>query len=184
VGPERLWQTARNRSSRSRQPVLGGSAGLPSPIARASVVGVACAALGALAIAGCGSSSSKPEPGDAAFMSSVNAACQAATAEAQAIKKTNGRGSVALYYAHLDPIAHALLLKFNAVTAPPGKQAEYAKMLSLWRKEIALAVARSKAVKAGNERQSLTLDEEGHNVDTQFDAAANALGLTECGRNL
>jgi hypothetical protein len=184
VGPGRLWQTARNRSSSSSPPVLRGPAGLLSPIAGANVAGMACAALGALALVGCGSSSSKPEPGESAFVASANAACQAATTAAQAIKKPNGRGSVSLYYAHLDPIAHDLLQKLTALTPPPAKQAEYAKLLDLWRKEIVLASARAKAAKAGDERQSAILDEEGHSVDTQFDSTANALGLTECSRNL
>ena len=184
MGPGRLWKTARNGTSRSRGPLLRGSADWSSPIAAAKLAGAACAALGVLVIAGCGSSSSNSEPGNAAFVASVNAACQAATAEAQALKKPNGAGSVAVYYARLGPIASTLLSKFNSTTPPPGKQEEYSKLVSLWRKEIALATARAKAVKAGNQRESLTLDEEGHSVDTQFDATANALGLNECSRNL
>jgi len=184
VGPGRLWKSARNSANRSRRPLLRGSAEWPSPVAGAKLAGAACVALGVLVIAGCGSSSSNSEPGDSAFVASVNAACQAATAEAQALKKPNGPGSVAVYYARLGPIASTLLSKFNSTTPPPGKQEEYSRLVSLWRKEIALAAARSKAVKAGNQRESLTLDEEGHSGDTQFDAAANALGLNECSRNL
>lgn len=180
----RVWQTIGNSKSMRRPAARGRLANFQPFIARARVGGLACLALGAaLAIAGCGSSS-KPEAGATAFVSSANAACQAAFAQALAIKKPNRSGEVPTYVAHLDPIARNLLEKLTALTAPAAKQAQYTKMLALWRQEISLASARSQAVKAGDERRSQTLDEEGHNVDSQFDSTATALGLTVCARNL
>jgi soluble lytic murein transglycosylase-like protein len=136
-----------------------------------------------LAIAGCGSSS-KTEPGESAFVSNANTACRTAYTRAQAIKKPTSAAEVPAYVAQLKPIAHELLEKLTALSPPAAKQAEYTKMLALWRQEISLADARSAALKSGDERHSETLDEEGHNTDTQFDHAATTLGLTVCASNL
>jgi hypothetical protein len=139
---------------------------------------------GALAIAGCGGSSSSAEPADSAFVSSGNAACQAAYSASLAVKKPRKAGEVPTYVAKLNPIALNLLVKLNTLTPPAGKQSEYTKMLALWRQEISLASARSAALAAGNERRGQALDEEGHGVDVQFDNAATVLGLTACAHNL
>jgi hypothetical protein len=169
------------RSGRPRGAVRP-RAGLPFAAAKASVGAAVCLAAGTLAIAGCGSSKSEPE--DTAFVSNANAACRAAFAEAQALKTPRHPNEIPTRVAHLDPIAYSLLSKLNAVSPPPTKQAEFTRMLNLWRQEISLAAARAAAIKAGNIHRAVAINEEGHSVDIQFDSAATNLGLSECSRNL
>jgi hypothetical protein len=185
VDSGRVWQTTSKHNYR------GGGEGRPEPASwlrvrgRASVAGIACIAIGAaLAIAGCGGSSSSAEPTDSAFVSSGNAACKTAFSQALAVKKPARSSEVPAYVAQLNPIAYTLLAKLNALSPPPGKTTEYTKMLALWRQEISLATARGAALKAGDERRGQAIDEEGHGVDQQFDNAATVLGLTVCAHNL
>jgi hypothetical protein len=138
--------------------------------------------MGTLAVAACGSS--KSEPADTAFVSNANAACRAAFAEAQALKRPSNPSEIPTHVARLDPIAYSLLSKLNAVAPPAAKQAEFTRMMNLWRQEISLAAARAAAIKAGNQHQAVKINEEGHNVDVQFGSAATNLGLVECARNL
>jgi hypothetical protein len=178
----RVLQNVRSRGSKSGRQAKRWAI-LPGPALKANMGGAACLLLGIIAIAGCGSSS-KSEPVDTAFVTSANAACQTAFAESEAFKRPAGPRGFPAYAAHLDPIAKGLLVRLSALTPPPGKRAQYAKLLALWHQEALLAVARSEAIKAGDERRSRGVNEEGHNVDAQFDSAATELGLTECARKL
>jgi hypothetical protein len=141
-----------------------------------------CLALGTLGVAGCGSSKSEPE--DTAFVSSANAACRAAFAEAQALKSARNPSEIPARVNRLNPIAYSLLSKLNSVSPPAAKQAEFTRMLNLWRQEISLAATRAAAIKAHALHRAAAINEEGHNIDVQFDSAAANLGLTECSRNL
>jgi hypothetical protein len=141
-----------------------------------------CLALPTLAIAACGSSKSEPE--DTAFVSSANAACRVAVAEAQALKPPRSPSEIPARIARLNPIAYSLLSKLNSVSPPAAKQAEFTRMLNLWRQEISLAAARAAAIKAGAQHRATAINQEGHSVDTQFESAATNLGLMECARNL
>jgi hypothetical protein len=144
---------------------------------------VSIAAGAALAIAGCGSSSHS-EAGDTAFVSSGNAACKTAYSQSLAVKRPTSAAEVSAYYAKLNPIAVSLLAKLQALKPPSGQEGEYTKMLTLWQQELHLAAARSAALKAGDERHGQALNEEGHNIDTQFGKAATNVGLTVCARYL
>jgi hypothetical protein len=138
---------------------------------------------GALAIAGCGSSSHS-EAGNTAFVSTGNAACHTAYTESLAVKKPTSLAGVSTYVAKLNPIALGLLAKLQALKPPSGQQTEYTKMLTLWQQELHLAAARAAALKAGDERHGQTLNEQGQNVDSQFVKAATTVGLTVCAHYL
>jgi hypothetical protein len=186
VDSGRVLGTVRSRKGVSSRSARAGAGKLHASRSTASVWAAVCVVLGAAAaVAGCGSSSSsKAETGQSAFVSNANAACKTASTRSQAIKKPTSTASVSTYVAQLDPIAHELLEKLNALSPPAGQQAEYTKMIALWQREIALASERSDALKSGDEARGATLDEEGHNVDQQFDHAATTLGLTVCAANL
>jgi hypothetical protein len=117
-------------------------------------------------------------------VSTANAACRAAFAEAQALKAARNPSEIPARIGRLNPIAYSLLSKLNSDSPPAAKQAEFTRMLNLWRQEISLAAARGAAIKAGALARASAINEEGHNVDRQFDSAATNLGLTECARNL
>jgi hypothetical protein len=139
-------------------------------------------ALGTLAVAGCGSSKSEPE--DTAFVSNANAACRAAFAEARALKAARNPSEIPARIGRLNPIVYSLLSKLNSDSPPAAKQAEFTRMLNLWRQEISLGAARAAAIKAGDQHRAAAINEEGRNVDSQFVSAATNLGLTECARKL
>jgi hypothetical protein len=180
----RVWETISKPKDTVSSADRRGSAPRPQARGKAGVAWVASIAIGgALAIAGCGSSSHS-EAGDTAFVSSGNAACQTAYSQSLALKKPTSAAGVSTYYAKLNPIALSLLAKLETLKPPSGQQGEYIKMLTLWQQELHLAAARTAALKAGDERHGQTLDEEGHNVDTQFDKAATTVGLTVCARYL
>ena len=179
---ESLLQAVNEVGRRPGGAVPRGS-GATSRRARTRTFVAGALALSVLLLAGCGSSS-KSEPGDEAFIASANAACETATAEAEKVVKPSGLADVPRYVAQLDPIAQKLLSSLTALTPPAAKQAPYAKMLGYWRQEMSSAQARSKLAKAGDAQREKSLNDEAHQFDLQFDAAATEVGLQACARDI
>jgi len=177
-----LLQAAENVGQRASGPVPRGLGAVPWR-RRGTVLVAVCLALGALLLAGCGSSS-KSEPGSEAFIASANAACETATAEAQKVTKPAALSDVPAYVSQLEPIAQKLLSSLTALTPPASKQADYNKMLGFWRQEMSSAITRGKLAKAGDAQREQSLNEEAHQFDLQFDAAATEVGLAACARNI
>jgi hypothetical protein len=143
-----------------------------------------CVVLGTLALAGCGSSSSSSEPGTAAFVSGANAACEAAYAEALRFKAPHALSEVPAYERHNTAIANKMLGDLMTLSPPKGKQAEFEKMLGIWKQQIQVALARGQAAQAGDEKRNVAYREELRQLDRQFDSVAGNLGLAACSRNV
>jgi hypothetical protein len=140
----------------------------------------ACAVIGVLALAGCGSSSTSVTPADTAFINQANGACRTAYAKERAVRPPNGGNESSKQVVSTAPklavIAQAMLGQLSALTPPASEQGEYDKMLSAWRREIAAAATGDKKTLTEERSQVLSLAEE-------FDSAATKLGLTVCAGN-
>ncbi len=121
----RLWQAVRNTTRGSYPAVWGGSAGLLPAIARGKVGAVVCVALSALAIGGCGSSSSKPEQGagrpavENAGKLEINANPEGQLAYTTD-KATATAGAVTITMANMSGVPHNIAIEPGAHGATPG----------------------------------------------------------------
>jgi hypothetical protein len=150
--------------------------------------------LGVLALAGCGSSSSSSSSSssaaagtNSAFITAANGACRTAYAKERALKASSGGAEtpkeIASNTAKLATIAQAMLGQLTALTPPASQQAEYNKMLDAWRKEIAVALVRGQAAKAGNAKSVSEDKSKLVPLAEEFDEAATKLDLAVCAGN-
>jgi hypothetical protein len=140
---------------------------------------VPAAALTALAIAGCGSSSSNS---DASFISKVNAICASGQAQANAVTqpKSNSAAEVTPFLKATLPIAQSQLTSLKAITPPSDKKADYQAGLDNQDKQIALVQQAITAGDAGNASQLQQDLGQLSTLSAQGDTLATKIGVTSC----
>jgi len=157
-----------------------------------------CAA-SAIAVAGCGSSSTTASTGASGasgatgasgaalsqteFVSQANAICADVNNQIQALKApSSDLGSIATFASEGLGIVKPALQKFQGMTPPANLQAKWDAFLSQGQTQISAEEALQSAAQAGNTAQVQAAVAK---IKSQHsDAPARALGLTECAKNV
>jgi hypothetical protein len=160
-----------------------------------------CVAVGALAFAGCGGGSSTGTTGASGasgasgsaplsqsdFVSQANAVCKANNDQVEALKAPSTTASVQDQVPTLEQniaIANDTYTKLSAITPPSDLQAKYADFLSSGKSQIALANQVLDAAKANDTGKIQQIATKINADKAKTDSAAEALGLTECAKDV
>ena len=154
-----------------------------------------CVVLGALAVAGCGSSSSSTTGASGAsgasgsaplsqseFVSQANAVCKQYQGAYGALKPpSNNPSDIAAYFAQLLPLANRAHAQLVALTPPSDLQAKYTQYLSDQKSQIGLVEDVEKAAKTGDASKASAALQRLEAGAGQINSQAQDLGLTVCG---
>jgi hypothetical protein len=139
----------------------------------------ATAALGLLLV-GCGAAKGTPD-----FVAKANAICAGANRQVEALptQADTLRGLVASVSAEV-PLAQAELTKLKALTAPSGKEAIFAKVLTNLGAELAAVQQIIKDARHSRTSAIAAIGQRMAPVANELDSEAIALGVTQCTKNV
>ncbi len=155
-----------------------------------------CIALGALAVAGCGSSSSSSSSSttgasgasgsaplsQSEFVSQANAACKQYQDAYGALKPaSNSTSDVAAYAAQGLALANRAYAQLAALTPPSDLQAKYTQYLSDTKSQLGVFQDMESAAKAGDTSKMNAVLQKLEAGAGQVNSEAQDLGLTVCG---
>ena len=162
---------------------------------------VSCAAIGALAIAGCGGGSDTTSSGASGasgasggtplsqeeFVSQANAVCAEANDKTEALKalpSSPTTADVATFTAQSIEIANSSYAALAAITPPSDLQAKYDQWLAAGKAQIAIATKLEQAAKADDTNQVKSIAQQMSSAGDKNNAVATDLGLTECAKDV
>jgi hypothetical protein len=160
---------------------------------------VACAAVGALAFAGCGGGSDSTTTGASGasgasgtalsqdeLVSQANAACKEANDKVAALKAPAQGDLSAAGDTVVEEIAiiTPTISTLSGLTPPSDMQADYSAWLSDQKAQVALATQFASVAKSGDTAKAQALASQIEAGSTKNDSEAKALGLTECAKNV
>jgi hypothetical protein len=161
-----------------------------------------CLAVGALAFAGCGGSSSTTSATGASgasgasgsaplsqsdFVSQANAACKEGNDKIEALTALPSNpdlNDLASLTAEQITIANEVYGKLSAITPPSDLQSKYDAYLANGKSQIAVAQQLESAAKSGDTSQVKTLAQKLGAGTDQGNSDAKALGLAECAKQV
>jgi hypothetical protein len=160
---------------------------------------IACVALGAGVLAGCGGSDSSTTAGASGasgasggtplsqdeFVSQANAACKEANDKINALKppSSSDLSAVAPILAQEVAIFGDTVAKLTAITPPSDQQAQYDAWLSDIKGSVAQATELAAVAKTGDTAKAQALAQKLQTANDKANAGAKDLGLTECAKN-
>lgn len=160
---------------------------------------IACVAVGAGVLAGCGGGSDSSTTAGASgasgasggtplsqteFVSQADAACKEGNTKVEALtapQSTSDLSTIATFLAEEVSIGNDLFAQLSAITPPSNLQAKYTQYLSDGKAQIDVAQQTADAAKAGDQNKVDALVQKLGSTST--DPEAKSLGLTECAKN-
>ena len=147
---------------------------------------IVAAAVGAIALAGCGGSSgtSSSAPRHAQFVAQINRICSDVNAKVVALPAIHSTADLLSTGAKELTVSSAALTQLATLTRPAGNNAAIAKYVSDVRREDTLSAQLLTAVKSGDAKQIKSVDVRGTSLNAAANAEANGLGLAQCARDV
>jgi hypothetical protein len=160
---------------------------------------IACAAVAALAFAGCGGGSDTTTAGASGasgasggtplsqdeFVSQANAACKEANDKIVALKAASSSDlkQLGVMVAQEIIVNEDTLASLTAITPPSDLQAQYNQLLSTAKAQLALANQFVDAAATNDTAKANAVIQKAQSLQGKSDSAAKALGLTECAKD-